>query len=484
LTTPTPEPTTNKPLRDIFTWRPQPRQAEFLKACGVLRWFLYDQPIRPPRAKLMGYGGAAGGGKTDTLLALAIILCFAFPGIRITYFRRKYTELEGPDGAIERSRELFTGIGTYNGDAHRWTFPQVDSRIYFRHCKDERNKYDYQSQQFHVLLVDEATHFPWAIIDYLLTRNRNPKVPGLTAFAVMTSNPGNIGHAWYQTIFDIHDHSGGEDGPHAQVKRRLTPNSKYEMTYFLPALLEDNQVLLRNDPDYERKLEDREGDLAQALRYCNWIVFQGQAFRSFSRNRHVISPRQLPAHWPKWRAVDWGYVKPFCCLWLTRDPDSDRIYVYRELYLTKLTDRQQAKMIRDMTPVDENIIMTYADPSMWETKNREDITYSTADEYAAAGVILSRADNHRIDGKRRVDRLLGDLGDGYPGMMIFETCANLIRTMPLLVYDDTNPEDVNTTQEDHAYDALRYGLSNYQLPSRETSGSQDENPLGAFGGIL
>jgi hypothetical protein len=53
---------------------------------------------------------------------------------------------------------------------------------------------------------------------------------------------------------------------------------------------------------------------------------------------------------------------------------------------------------------------------------------------------------------------------------------NLIRTLPLLVLDEHNPEDVNTTQEDHAYDALRYGLTNIRFIA-PGQGERQESPL-------
>lgn len=43
-------------------------------------------------------------------------------------------------------------------------------------------------------------------------------------------------------------------------------------------------------------------------------------------------------------------------------------------------------------------------------------------------------------------------------VVIFETCQNLIRTLPALTYSKRNVEDVDTDQEDHAYDAFRYML--------------------------
>ncbi len=43
-------------------------------------------------------------------------------------------------------------------------------------------------------------------------------------------------------------------------------------------------------------------------------------------------------------------------------------------------------------------------------------------------------------------------------------CQNLVRTLPGLVHDELKPEDVNTDGEDHAPDALRYGLMSRPAP--------------------
>ena len=42
-------------------------------------------------------------------------------------------------------------------------------------------------------------------------------------------------------------------------------------------------------------------------------------------------------------------------------------------------------------------------------------------------------------------------------LYVFDTCRDLIRTLPALQHDAARPEDVDTTAEDHAPDALRYG---------------------------
>ena len=47
-------------------------------------------------------------------------------------------------------------------------------------------------------------------------------------------------------------------------------------------------------------------------------------------------------------------------------------------------------------------------------------------------------------------------GDGVPMLYVFSTCKHFIRTVPNLVYDETDVEDIDTDGEDHIYDELRY----------------------------
>ena len=71
--------------------------------------------------------------------------------------------------------------------------------------------------------------------------------------------------------------------------------------------------------------------------------------------------------------------------------------------------------------------------------------------------------------------MLGNLPDGDPGIVIFRNCKNTIRTIPELIYDAHRPEDVDTTQEDHAYDALRYLLTDIQ--EKKPAQKQQANPF-------
>jgi hypothetical protein len=214
-------------------------------------------------------------------------------------------------------------------------------------------------------------------------------------------------------------------------------------------------------------------------------VFAGMAFPGWNSEVHVTQPWEIPNYWPRWRAIDWGFSNPFCCLWLAKDSDTGQVIVYREAYKSQLTDRQQASLIKDLTLPTEVINATYADPSMWARKNLGNIVSSTADEYKAMGVVLTQADNDRISGKRKVDRILCRLADGRPGLVIFSTCANLVRTLPALPYDKSRVEDVDTSAEDHAYDTLRYGLTNVNIQAASNEPAEiDTSPMLALGDIL
>jgi len=106
-----------------------------------------------------------------------------------------------------------------------------------------------------------------------------------------------------------------------------------------------------------------------------------------------------------------------------------------------------------------------------------DVVTSTADEYAAEGVGLIKADNDRLAGKRKVDRVLSKLPDGLPGIQIFENCPNLIRTLPALPYDPVNVEDVDTDAEDHSFDCLKYGLTRMPAKRKPLVPKRQVSPL-------
>ena len=62
---------------------------------------------------------------------------------------------------------------------------------------------------------------------------------------------------------------------------------------------------------------------------------------------------------------------------------------------------------------------------------------------------------------------------------VFDTCKHFIRTIPNLVYDESNVEDIDTRQEDHIYDECRYVLMEHPLspPARPAVAPVEDDPL-------
>lgn len=444
---------------DALRFKPQPKQARLLDVVGLLEWYYGEGEVKEPLCNIFGYGGAAFGGKTYLMLALAAIAAYAFPGVQIAFFRRTYTEIEGAGGAMQTAYELFKGIAEPRDSGRNFVFPK-NSQFFFQHCENEADVYRYEGKQFDILLIDEATHFSWFIIERLLLRNRVSGDSGIIKpFTILGTNPGNIGHSWYMQLFGLEKHPNWDEAYEPITVQN--PSGQLVKTFFIPAYIQDNQIGLKRDPEYEVRLKQSNPDLATALIKGDWSIFAGQAFRTFDPSVHVVEPFDIPKYFPRWRAVDWGSAEPYCCLWFARDPDIGRIYVYREVYMAGMTDSQQAQLIVANSPHDENINITFGDPkSFWVGKNRYGVTYTSADEYRDQGVLLWEADNDRINGKKKIDQVLSLLPDGKPGLVIFRNCVNLIRTIPKLARSSSNPEDVADRQEDHAYDTLRYGLTN------------------------
>jgi len=174
---------------------------------------------------------------------------------------------------------------------------------------------------------------------------------------------------------------------------------------------------------------------------------------------------ELPSWYPRWMALDYGFTHPMSVHWFAMDPDNGRIFVYREVVQAGLTDRKQAKLIKGVELPDEKIGVRYASPDMWGQKNVDDKITTSADEFKAEAVLLTKADNDRLNGKRKIHRALANLPDGDPGLIVLDNCPILIKTMPSLVRSKTNPEDVEKKDGDDPYDSLRYGFT--RMPAGE-----------------
>ena len=79
------------------------------------------------------------------------------------------------------------------------------------------------------------------------------------------------------------------------------------------------------------------------------------------------------------------------------------------------------------------------------------------------GVFWEAGQHDRLNGKMQIHNRLAFDGQGIPMLYVFDTCKHFIRTVPNLVYSETDVEDVDTDGEDHIYDECRYMCMEYPV---------------------
>lgn len=447
------------------------------------------------------YGGAAGGGKSHLMRCAAIIWCAAIAGLQVYIFRRIREDLvknhiEGPKGFRAMLQPwVRAGLVVIVEDEIRfWN----GSKIWLCHCKDEKDRFKYLGAEIHVLLIDELTTFTELIYRFLRSRVRavGLNIPveyqGLFPRIICGSNPGNIGHAWVK--------AGFIDGSPPMTIRQMPDVEGGMRRQFIPARLDDNPSMESDDPTYRAKLRGLGSEqLVRAMEDGDWNVIEGAFFAEFSSERHVIKPFSIPAGWARFRAFDWGSAKPFSVGWyavsdgtmpipgtLRRIPNGALIK-YREWYGAKrnadgkvvpnvglkLTAEEIAAGIIERSR-GERYAYSVADPAIFS----EDGGPSHAERMRKRGVIFRAADNARVTGWDQLRaRLKGDADSdhgGEPLIYFFETCTEIIRTLPVLQHDDSKPEDVNSDMEDHAPDETRYAAMS--RPRVLVHSGQDSGP--------
>jgi hypothetical protein len=324
------------------------------------------------------------------------------------------------------------------------------SVINLNYLDTDADIYRYQGREMPIILVDELTQFPQAWIEYLKTRNRTSNADYPVKFMAGT-NPGGVGHGWVKSYFiDV-----------SEPEKKYTDQETGLTRIFIPAKVSDHPIETFVT-QYSQKLKAiSDPDLRKALYEGDWDVFAGQVFTEWRRDKHVVEPFQIPEHWPRWRSMDYGYNTYSAILWYAKDPQEDRVYIYRELYTSQVGIDELSSQIKQLE-AGENIRYGMADPAIWKGAGDHNTGDSVAKMFEKNQVYWQPANNDRLAGKALLHKYLAPKPDGKPGLIVFSSCLNFIRTIPSLPYDKHRVEDVDTKAEDHIYDSARYGLMTEQ----------------------
>jgi hypothetical protein len=446
---------TEQPTRII--WAPQKGPQKALVDCPLAEIF---------------YGGARGGGKTDGILGKWALKQNYYGRHFNAIFYRK--AMPASDDVVERSKEIYSALGAaYHEQKAMWRFPN-GARVRFRHLENVKDAESYQGQNVTDACVEEAGLYPRPdAIDRLNGILRSAH--GIPTQLILTANPGGPGQLWIKHRY-IDPAPGG-----MVVHRRTLPNGEVHKYVYIPSRVTDNKFLVNSDYVKRLYLVGNQA-LVKAWLEGDWNAIEGAFFDNWSSARHVCKPFPIPPHWVRFRSGDWGSAAPFSFGWHAVASDDYKIddrrtlprgglVRYREWYGAsapnvglKLTAEAVGLGILEREAHDPKIDYGVLDPSAFAQDGGPSIA-ERIHQVTKGKVTFRPADNKRvgtlghIGGWDLVRHRFDGEAEDRPMIVIFDTCKDIIRTLPVLQHDDVRVEDLDTNSEDHAADDLRYGCA-------------------------
>lgn len=424
--------------------------------------------------------GNRGGGKSDAMVMdyLGYVgkgFGDAWQGI---IFRREIKDLKD---IIKKSRkyikELFPDA-TYNKSERIWTFAGGET-LSFQIGKDGDDYDNYHGQEYPWQAFDELTN--WHNDEFYLAMASccRSAVKGIPKRRVSATNPWGAGHSWVKKRFI-------DPAPrNTPIATNFTNHITGETTtYYRTAInfdLKQNKHLLENDKDYLAMLDNITNEAKRkAWIDGDWSIQVGAFFGDTWSSDNIIKPFKIPSHWFKIQSYDDGYSKPFSCGWFAvsdgmpvemsdgtkRAFPRGALIRYREYYGCEKGEADKGlRLNRDVVAKEmlrlengEKINLRVGDPAIWNAS----MGVSIAEQFTRCGINMIPADNKRQAGWEYMRSMLKgkEVEDGVfiPNLYIFSTCLETIRTVPVLLHDNKNPEDLDTTAEDHIADEMRYGI--------------------------
>lgn len=412
----------------------------------------------------IGTGGARGPGKSHAVLSqVGLDDCQRIPGLKGLFLRQ--TGLAAKESFDDLVDKVLRGRIPYEKSGNVLRFAN-DSRIVLGGFQDASDIDKYIGIEYDFIIVEELNQLTEDKYTKLRGSLRTSK-PGWRPRMYTSFNPGGIGHAFVRDRYILPNREGTE-----------------KETRFIGSTYKSNPYLNKEYIDY---LESLAGDLGKAWREGEWELFAGQVFNEFRHDKHTIDPITPKDEFRTFLSFDWGYNAPFACyvhslidLKTIDGVPFKRLITWGEWYGTERHPAEWARIIyQDMK--DRKISGAFCDPAMMNRKS--DGTRAIASDFedtwndlnGSYWLSMDKASNDRVQGWALMHRWLSNAPDGMPFWLITKNCRNLIRTLPMMVYDDHKVDDIDSELEDHACDSVRYALMSISYAPHYVGGTYLEN---------
>ena len=476
------------PFDELGQWKPNKKQEIFLSV--------------PNSIKEAFYGGGAGSGKSEILLVYPLVRGWhQNPRFKQVFMRRTYVELRNE--IVPRSREFYLKFGAhFNKSEMSWCFPREDqygsgmtpagAMIYLAHCENESDVHNYDSMEINLYTPDELTSFVefiYLYIGFTRVRTSDPTLPAIIRAAGM---PGGIGHSFVKKRFVDPFPEGGKVIVGRGGNKRI----------YIHSTLADNSKI---DPAYSQSLEALPEAEKRAKKFGDWSAYLGQVFDEFRSIKypdepenalHVIEPFEIPAWWPRFVTIDWGFSALTYVTYTAVAPNK-RAYVYREQSWRRVKIEEWAPFVREFIDSEHPRTVKVCKSAGQDRGQTHTIQEQIELALGKTVELSNNSPGSRVAGKMLLHEYLrwkpkhqppkdslvyreeyaqwvfrnqgiekyksylatfnpAKTEDNLPKLQIFDTCPLLINAIKSCVYDKTRIEDVAEFDGDDPYDNIRY----------------------------
>jgi PBSX family phage terminase large subunit len=269
--------------------------------------------------------GAAGTGKSRALLEKLHLVMLKYPGARglmLRKTRRSLTE----SGMVTFEQKVLHPLDSVLWRATLQQYQYPNGSIVAVGGLDKPGKI--MSSEWDMVYVQEATDLDEQDWEAITTRLRNGKMP------------------YQQLLADCNP-----DGPQHWLRLRMDAGKTKEFVS-----IHENNPLLFDGGDWTMEgrrylavLDALTGTRHARLRWGKWVAAEGGVYEeSWDRLRNLVDRFPIPAEWPRYLSIDFGYNHAFVCQWWAKDSDG-RLYRYREIYKTRTLVEDHARLIHNVS---------------------------------------------------------------------------------------------------------------------------------------
>lgn len=393
-------------------------------------------------------------------------------------FRRNYKHL---DDIISKSKRWFNQSAQKprflaGASSLKWVWP-TGEELLLRAFEGPDDYWSYHGHEYPFIGWEELTSWPTIdCYESMKSCNRSSfhgdNLPPIPKLIRSSTNPFGVGHAWVKKYMI-------DPAPYGRIIEDNDGNKRV----CLFGSIRENPHLGREYIQTLQSLTDK--NKRKAWLEGSWDITSGGMFDDlWDTSKHAIHPFIIPPSWYVDRSFDWGSSKPFSVGWWALSDGTEAImpdgtirhfprgtlFRFNEWYGctgkanegVHMTARNVARGIiareRQMGmegrvapgPADSAIYAVTDETSIGQNMELEGVYWNPADKKSG-----SRKNGWELI-RDRLDAVVNKDALEKPGIYIFNTCRDFLRTVPHIARDTRDPDDVDTDAEDHIADDTRY----------------------------